>query len=70
MSWIEGIEDELERARRQAAASRVHMVLEVPPGFTIAADIEPTPRGGERIHLRIDGAGIQMPIEWDHEDID
>lgn len=70
MSWIEGIDDEIERARRQLAASRVHMVLEVPPGYSIAADIEPTSRGGERIHLRIDGPDLQMPIEWKHEDID
>jgi hypothetical protein len=62
MSWAEGIAEELERYKRQLAESRIHLVLQVPPGFSIAADIEPVPKtGGERIHIRIDGPELQMP---------
>ena len=62
MSWAEGIQQERERTWRQIAESRIHMVLQVPPGFSIAADLEEGIRtGGERIHIRIDGPDLQMP---------
>ena len=62
MSWAAGIVEEQERYRRLLAESRIHLVIEVPPGFSIAADIEQVPKtGGERLHVRIDGPELQIP---------
>lgn len=61
MSWMKGLREEIEWTKRIVEESRIHLVLDVPPGFSIKAHIEQTPRGGERVHLLVDGPGLQNP---------
>jgi hypothetical protein len=52
--WIEGIQRELERTKTLIAASRSHVILEVPAGFSLQAHVEQVPKtGGERVHIMI-----------------
>lgn len=62
--WIDGIRGEIERTKKLIAESRSHIVLEVPPGFSLRAHIEQVPKtGGERIHIMILSPWLQNPEE-------